>query len=125
MVDAWQRDDLDAWLSMIHADAEWLSAVERRFGEAGRIVRGHEGLREFWTFWRTEFVDFWMEVDDIRDLGDERVLQLSHAGFRGPASGIMVESELAQVLTFRNGKVVRSLDYLSHREALRAVGLEE
>ncbi len=26
---AWQRDDLDGWLSLIDSDVEWLTAVER------------------------------------------------------------------------------------------------
>jgi hypothetical protein len=36
----------------------------------------------------------------------------------------MVESQLANVKTLRDGKIVRSEDYLSHKEALEAMGLE-
>jgi hypothetical protein len=43
----------------------------------------------------------------------------------GPASGIVVESQLALVMTLRDGKIVRSMDYLSHEDALKAVGLVE
>jgi ketosteroid isomerase-like protein len=82
-------------------------------------------MREVWNLWRTEVDDFSVEAEEIRDLGDERVLLLGHIRFRGPASGIMVESQLADVATLRDGKVVRSEDYLSHKEALKAVGLED
>jgi ketosteroid isomerase-like protein len=37
----------------------------------------------------------------------------------------MVESQLALVVTIRDGKIIRSEDYLSHKEALEAVGLQE
>jgi ketosteroid isomerase-like protein len=123
-VAAWERDDIEGWLLMIAADVEWLTAVERDLGSAGRIFHGHEGMRELWKLWRTEFDDFWIETDEIRDLGGNRVLRLAHMRFRGPASGIPVESQLALLYTLRDGKIVRSDDYRSHKEALKAVGLE-
>ena len=125
VLEAWQRDDFESWLSGIDPDVEWLTAVERGLGRAGSVYRGHEGMREFWNLWRTEVDDFWTEAEEIRDLGDDRVLYLGHIRFRGPASGIMVESQLANVQTLRDGKIVRSEDYLSHKEALEAVGLSE
>jgi ketosteroid isomerase-like protein len=122
--EAWQRDDFEAWLSFIDPDVEWLTAVERGLGRAGNVFHGHEGMREFWRLWRTEVDDFSVESNEIRDLGDERVLNLAHIQFRGRASGIMVESQLALVVTIRDRKIVRSDDYLSHADALKAVGLE-
>jgi ketosteroid isomerase-like protein len=123
--EAWQRDDFETWLSTIDPDVEWFTGVERALGRAGSIYRGHEGMREFWNLWRIDVDDHWVEVEEIRDLGDERVLSLGRLRFRGPASGITVESQLANVITLREGKIVRSEDYLSHQEALKAVGLEE
>ena len=122
--EAWQRDDFEAWLSTIDPDVEWFTGVERALGRAGSVHRGHEGMHEFWNLWRTDVDDHWVEGEEIRDLGDERVLFLGRLRFRGPASGIMVESQLANVITLREGKIVRSEDYLSHEEALKAAGLE-
>ena len=123
--EAWQRDDFEVWLSLIDPDVEWLTAIERGLGRAGNVFHGHEGMREFWSLWRTEVDDFGVESYEIRDLGGERVLHLAHIQFRGRASGIMVESQLALVVTLRDGKIVRSEDYLSHKQALIAVGLTE
>jgi ketosteroid isomerase-like protein len=122
--EAWQRDDFEAWLSFIDPDGEWLTAIERGLGRAGNVSRGHKGMREFWSLWRTEVDDFWVESHEIRDLGAGRVLNLGRIQFRGRASGALVESQLALVITLRDGKIVRSEDYLSHKEALEAVGLE-
>ena len=121
--DAWQRDDFEVWLSLIDPDVAWHIGIDRPFGS--NVLHGHEGMHELWSFWRTEFDGLWIAPDEIRDLGGERVLHLAHAGFRGRASGLAMESELAQVMTLRDGKIVRSEDYLSHEEALKAVGLEE
>ena len=121
--EAWERGDTDAVLSFIDPDVEWLTAIDRGLGRAGSVYHGHEGMRELWNLWRSEFDDFSIQADEIRDLGDERVLTLAHIQFRGQASGIMVESQLALLMTIRNGKIVRSEDYLSHQEALEDVGL--
>ena len=122
---AWQRDDLEAWLAMIDPDVEWLTAVERGVAGSTSVYRGHDGMRELWALWRTEVEDFWIETEEIRDLGRDRVLHLAHIRFRGRASGIVVESQVALVQTLRGGKIARSMDYLSHREALEAAGLRE
>ena len=123
--EAWQRDDFEAWVSLIDSDVEWLTAVEREVGGVTSVYRGHEGMRELWNLWRTEVEDFWIDIEEIRDLGGDRVLHLARMRFRGPTSGIAVESELGLVQTIRDGKIVRSMDYLSHQEALEAATLPE
>ena len=123
--EAWERGDTDGVLSFVDPEVEWLTAIDRGLGRAGSVYHGHEGMRELWNLWRTEFDDFSIQADEIRDLGDERILSLAHWQFRGRASGVMVESQLALLMTVRDGKIVRSEDYLSHAEALKAVGLSE
>ena len=80
-------------------------------------------MREFWTSYRTELEDFQIQGQELRDVGDDRVLLLGHIRWRGPASGAEVEAPVGLVMTLREGKVIRSMDYLSHEEALEAVGL--
>jgi ketosteroid isomerase-like protein len=123
--EAWQRDDFEAWLSTSDPEVEWFTGVERALGRAGSVYRGHEGMREFWNLWRTDVDDHRIEMEELRDLGDERVLFLGRLRFRGPASGITVESQLANVMTLREGQIIHSEDYLSHADALKAVALEE
>jgi ketosteroid isomerase-like protein len=122
--EAWQRDDLDTWLSSFDREVEWHTA--QRLVEGVRSAyRGIDGMRELWTFWRTEADDFKLDSEELRDLDDDRVLHLARIRWRGAASGIEVESPLGMVVTVRDGKIVRSMDYLSHEEALEAVGLRE
>ena len=121
--EAWQSDDYETWIALQDADVEHLGAVERRLGQG--VYRGHKGASELWRLWRDEVEGFWIESEEIRDLGDGRILHLGQMGFRGSASGVEVDSQLALVITLRDGKIVRSMDFMSHRDALKAVGLEE
>jgi hypothetical protein len=50
---------------------------------------------------------------------------LGQLRWRGVASGIEVESPLGMLLTYRAGKLIQSMDFLSHQEALEAAGLSE
>ena len=59
--EAWERGDTDAVLSFIDPDVEWLTAIERGLGRAGNVFHGYEGMREFWSLWRTEVDDFGVE----------------------------------------------------------------
>jgi ketosteroid isomerase-like protein len=124
-VEAWQRDDFETFLSVIHPEVEWHTALERLVEGVASVYRGHEGMREFWTTYRSELEDFKVETQELRGLGDNRVLHLCHIRWRGPASGIELESPVGIVVTIRDGKVVRSMDHLSHDEALEAAGLSE
>jgi len=123
--EAWQRDDFDAFLSVIHPNIEWHAVLQRLVEGPESLYRGHDGMRRFWSDYRTELSHMQVEAQGLRDVGDDRVLLLVRFQWRGVASGIEMESPVGLVMTLRDGKVIRSFDYLSHQEALEAVGLEE
>jgi ketosteroid isomerase-like protein len=124
-LEAWQCDDFDGWLCGIDSSVEWYAVLQRLVEGTESVYRGHEGMRRFWRDYRDELAGFEIEAQELRDVGDDRVLLLARIWWRGPASGIKVESPLGMVITVRDGKMIRSFDYLSHQEALKAVGLEE
>jgi ketosteroid isomerase-like protein len=124
-LEAWQRDDLDAFLSKTHPAIEWHAVLERLAEGPQSVYRGHEGVRRLWHTYRTEIERFQVEADQIRDAGDDRVALIGAIRWRGPASGIESESPFGMVITIRGGKMFHSVDYLSHDEVLKAVGLEE
>ena len=57
------------------------------------------------------------------DLGD-RLLNLGISHIRGRAGGVPLEQELAQLVTLRDGPVIRDKNVNSWEEGLRAAGLE-
>ena len=124
VAEAWQSDDLEGFLCLLDPEIEGLTAIERGLGSAGSVFHGHEGVRELWNLWRTEFEDVWIETGEVRDLGGKRVLRLAHIRFRGPGSGIVVESQLALLMTVRDGKVTRYVGYMDRDRALADLGPE-
>ena len=62
--------------------------------------------------------------EELRDLG-EAVLALGHMDLTARKTGIEFSQELGEVFDCRAGKIVRIRDFLTHAEALEAVGLSE
>jgi ketosteroid isomerase-like protein len=113
--EAWNRDDYDAWIDGFAPELEWVALME--------VFRGHAGARQAWESFRR---DMQLEVrfDDVRDLG-ESVLALGAMKGVGQTTRLSVAGELAQLATYRGGKVVSCRDFLNHAEALEAAGLRE
>ena len=124
-LEAWQRDDLEAFMAGIHPAIEWHAVLERLVEGPQSVYRGHEGVRRLWHNYRADFDDFEVEAEEIRGVGGDRVLFLGRIRWRGAASRIETESPFGMVITFRDGKMFHSVDYLSCAEALEAAGLSE
>jgi ketosteroid isomerase-like protein len=114
--------EFDAVVECWHADGEWAAAITGAV--EGRTYRGHAGIREYFDDLFTSFSDVRIEELEIRDLGD-RVLTLYRVAARGRDSGAGVDRPGAIVYEFRDGKIARARSFLSHAEALEAVGLRE
>ena len=122
---AWNRDDLDAFLDLLDPDIVWNTSIEPFFEGTESAFRGHDGIREFWDSYRGgAFQRLEIRMDDFRDLG-ESLLTLGEVKTIGQASQVELTSEIAQLWTFRGGKVASSNDFLSHAEGLKAAGLSE
>ena len=91
------------------------------------VYHGYGELRSFFEDWFSTFpFDEWeQELDDVIDCGDEVIVALTRQRGRGSASGVNVELEYAQVITFRDGKIVRAVLCTDREQALKAVGVKE
>jgi ketosteroid isomerase-like protein len=87
------------------------------------------GLKGMWEGWRERlsiWADHRMEVDEFREVGNDRVLVLAHAVARGQASGMEVRSTPglgASVFHVRDGRVAKLLVYWDRAHALADLGL--
>jgi ketosteroid isomerase-like protein len=123
--DAWNRDDLDAFLAELDPEVVWHTAIEGSAEGDDMVYRGHDGARQIWKDYRGEVfsrIESW--ETELLDLGDS-VLRLGHLKVIGRTSGVEMESEFAQHVVIRDGLIVASRDYLSHADALEAAGLSE
>ena len=122
---AWNADNLDAFLAELDPEAEWHTALEQALEGRGSTYRGHDGLRKAWGEYRSQAWGGLMnQIQEIRDLG-ETVLVLGHLDVSGRTAGIESRQEFGQLVTFRGGRILRTQDFLSHVEALKAAGVQE
>jgi ketosteroid isomerase-like protein len=84
---------------------------------------GHDGVRKFLEDTRESFDLFELDYDDVRDLGDGKVLALGRIRIRGRGSGVETEVPTAVIATIRDGRMTRFKDYGEHSAALAAAGL--
>jgi ketosteroid isomerase-like protein len=93
------------------------------FPEAG-VYRGVEAAARYFTQFTESFDQFTLEVEDLVDLGDGKVLMLFRLHTRGKESGATVEAHPGWIFTIRDRKAVRIEAYLDRDEAYAAAGLE-
>ena len=123
----WERGDFTS--------AEWahpeIELVVADSFEEGTWL-GLDGMAQGWRDWLSAWEEYRVEVDEYRELDDERILVLMlHCG-RGKASGLDVEQigdgakrAGANVLHVRDGRVTRLVLYWDRERALADLGLSE
>jgi ketosteroid isomerase-like protein len=83
-----------------------------------------EELVDWIKDWREEWGDFWVEPQEVVDLG-KRTLFLVEGHARGRASGLQVDQPLADLVTWEAGRISRVEHYWRREQALEAAGLSE
>lgn len=117
---AWNDSDLAAFADTVSPD--WEIRTTTTWPGIKPVYRGYAGLTEFWNTVREPWTDFLMEVEDAIDAGD-RVIGLLRLRGTGRGSGVPITREYAHVATYVDGKNTLIQGYLTHREALDAVGM--
>jgi ketosteroid isomerase-like protein len=92
-----------------------------RFPEAG-TYRGLEAVRGYLLQFTDSFDEFIFEVDDLVDLGADRVLVLFLLRTRGKGSGATAEARPGWIYTIRGSKTVLIEAYLDREDAFAAAG---
>jgi ketosteroid isomerase-like protein len=124
-LEAWNADDLDAFLVELDADVEWHPSIEPGLEGTTTVIRGHEGARSAWREYRGEAWERLLNrPQEFRDLG-ESVLVLGQLDVTARTTGIEFSHEIGELVEFRAGKIARVRDFLTHAEALEAAGLSE
>ena len=123
-VDAFNRRDLAAIPDVLDPEVVMHLSLPAMFGGESTVIRGHDEYRAFFGELTDAFAEFLIEISEIRDLGD-RVVGIGRLHGRGMASGAEVESPIAYVAEYRNGKQIRVDDYFDPNEALKAAGLSD
>jgi ketosteroid isomerase-like protein len=118
---AYNRRDFDAAMKLFDPEIEWVLPAAMDADSR----RGREEVKRLWREIDEAFEGFQLEPEEFLDAGDHVPVRLRYRG-RGMASGVEVDQEVfSQVITFREGRMVRVEHFTSWDEALKAAGLQE
>jgi ketosteroid isomerase-like protein len=122
-IDALNRGDFDALLAFHSPDVVW-EALEGVPG-IGELYRGRAGVREWIEQLLEVFKEPQIEIEEITDLGDDRVFIEVVLTARGRGSGAPVEYRTWQIVWFVDGLITRRQVFWTRDPALEAAGLSE
>jgi ketosteroid isomerase-like protein len=106
-----------------HPEVELVFADGPSPGSWTGVDAATEAWRDFLSAWE----EFRIEVDEYRELDDERVLVLGQRTGRGKASGLEVgqtRGEAVGLFHIRGGKVTRLVFYFDRERAFADLGLD-
>jgi ketosteroid isomerase-like protein len=119
-IEALNRRDLDAVLSLYAPDAV-IEFAPGGFGMvAGGSVTGHAAMRRLWEELTSAFADFEMVVEESHDLGCGVTLGVLLQRVRPHGSERLVERRYGSVASWRDGRVAHSNAYVDIDEARAA-----
>jgi ketosteroid isomerase-like protein len=117
----WERGDYSS-TGWAHPEIEFAFADGPAPGSWTGLPAMAKAMRDLLSPWE----EFHQEVDQVRELDDERVLGLLNWGGRGKTSGVelgQIRSRGASIFHIRRGKVTRLVAYLDRERALADLGL--
>jgi ketosteroid isomerase-like protein len=123
-IDALNRGDLDAWLAFLSPDVVW-EALPGVPG-IGELYRGRAEVRGWIEeLWEVAEGVVHTEIEQITDLGEDRVFLALVLTARGRGSGVPFEMPTWSVIRYREGLVTRRQVFWTRDDALEAAGLSE
>jgi ketosteroid isomerase-like protein len=118
-IDAYNRRDFDGAVKDFDPELEWVLPAR----QSSDSCRGPDEVRRFWEGLDDTFEELRLKPQEWVDAGDRVATRLRHYG-KGKGSGLEIDTELYhQVVTFRNGRMVRIEYFAAWVEALEAAGL--
>jgi ketosteroid isomerase-like protein len=112
------------WESGENPDDLYDPEIEWSMPHPGGQVKGPDQVVAFLRSFMGAWEEHVMELEEVRELQDERVLVFFTERGRGRSSGVETVAHPAAVWTLRDGKVTRFEAYGDRAEALQVAGLD-
>jgi ketosteroid isomerase-like protein len=120
-IEAYNRRDFDAAVESFDPLVEWV-LPERQSADS---CVGPARIRRFWEQLDEHMEELQLVPQEFVDAGERVATRLRHRG-RGKGSGVELDQELYhQVISFREGRMVRIEYFAEWAEALEAAGVAD
>jgi ketosteroid isomerase-like protein len=115
-VETWNRGEVDSLFDDADPDHEWV--VAREHPDAA-THRGPQEVAGYLAEWRRLMPDLQVQIEELEEVGDRVLLVMRMTG-TGAGSGATTEVQIATINTFRDGRPVRTEEFLDPDDARRA-----
>jgi len=116
--DAWNREDLDAWLEFYDAAGQYHTSG--RFPGLQPVYRGHEELALFWRTMHEPWETLHVDVDRFEEGADWTVVGFRFRA-RGAESGAAVDMRFCNASVIRNGRAIHVFARENFEDAIAAL----
>lgn len=116
--DAWNCDDLDAWLELLHPEVQ--ISTSGMFPDLSNEYSGRERAVKFWRQMHEPWQEFRIGVEHVEDDGDWAIASIRFRG-RGADSGVEVDMRFGMAMRVLDGLAVALVNRRTFDEARTAV----
>ena len=117
--DAWNRDDLEGYLALLHPDVR--ISTSGLFPDLAPEYSGRERAVKFWQQMHEPWETFRIDVEHIEDDDDDWAVASIRFRGRGADSGVDVDMRFGMAMRVRDGLAVEFLNRRTFDEARTAV----
>ena len=121
LLEAFERDDRDAQLALLHPDVE---LVEWPDSPAPQTFKGHAGALQAEQSWSEAWEWLRNDVEEMIEVGD-KVLTCGRTVGKGKGSAIEIGVNAFNVYTVQGGKITRMEFFTTREQAESAAGLSQ
>ena len=122
--EAFARKDVDGMLALCHEDVEVYKDPDVVEVVSALTPRGQERVRQYLSGWLDSWDVYEPYVRETCEANGDDVVVLVDVRARGRGSQFDIDEEIADVLTFRDDRLVRLRLHVTRDVALRDAGLE-
>ncbi len=120
--DAFNRGDRSAWLALCDPGLAWVPPADWPESAA---IRGREAVWEFLARINEAWDEGAYDLIEVIDGGNDKIAALVGRRVHGKTSGIEFAFDFWWVVTFRDGKALRSEGFANRADALEAAGVSD
>ena len=121
----WLRGEYDAWIETIDPDVGW-DISTHPLPDVPNRGRGREALvTDMLATYLSGWTDYSAEIKELVDAGSDQVIMVLHETAKMGGTGVVIDRDLVQLWTVRDGRGTFLRVFQTKAEALEAARLSE